>query len=211
MLKRLLFIFAFLIAFTNYAQSGFEIKKNRNKVVIPFKLINNLVFIPIKLNGEELTFLLDTGVEETILFSVNDNSELTLNNVEVIKLKGLGNSDAINGYKSSKNEINIKQFVDSNHSLYIVLDQEFNFSSQVGIPVNGILGYHFFKNNLVKIDYSKRKIYVYKKGHKVYRQLLNTYKKDSLIIDFNKPYVFETITNKGVKKYSKLLIDSGNS
>jgi hypothetical protein len=43
--------------------------KEVNKVKIPF-LINNLVFIPINVNGVE--FLLDSGVKETILFSLEE-------------------------------------------------------------------------------------------------------------------------------------------
>jgi hypothetical protein len=46
-------------------KKGFQFESGVNKISIPFKLINNLVFIPIKVNGVELNFLLDT---ETILF-----------------------------------------------------------------------------------------------------------------------------------------------
>ena len=127
--KPLVFILFYFFAFTAYPQSGFQIQKDKSKVVIPFKLINNLVFVSIKLNGEALTFLLDTGVEETILFSVNDDSELSLNQVEVIKLKGLGNSDAIKGYKSSNNLLAIKDFVDS---MFILLKTNTNANIQRG-------------------------------------------------------------------------------
>jgi hypothetical protein len=48
--------------------------KEVNKVKIPFQLINNLVFIPINVNGVELTFLLDSGVKETILFSLEEKN-----------------------------------------------------------------------------------------------------------------------------------------
>ena len=207
-----LMILCFLISDTTYAQSEFKIENQKSRITIPFKLINNLIFVPIKLNGEELTFLLDTGVEQTVLFSLNENNEVQLNDVEIIKLKGLGNGNAINGYKSSNNKLAIKKFVDLNHSLYIVLDQEFNFSSHVGIPVNGILGYHFFKNHLVEINYSRSRIYVYAKDNKKKtKKLQKRYTKDSISLELNKPYVFKNITNKGKTKYSKLLIDTGNS
>lgn len=209
--KSLLILVSFLFFSTSYSQEGFQIKRNKSKVVIPFKLINNLIFIPIELNGEELTFLLDTGVDQTILFSLNEDNEVELNNVEVIKLKGLGNSNAINGYKSSNNTVTIKQLVDKNHTIYIVLDQEFNFSSHVGIPVNGILGYHFFKNNVIEIDYHKKKIYVYNDNYKKRERLIKGLTKDSISIELNKPYILKSITSKGVTKKSKLLIDSGNS
>ncbi|MGV9003764.1 PDZ domain-containing protein [Flavobacterium sp.] len=211
-MQRPLLLFCFLLfTIVAYPQSGFQIQKGKSKVVIPFKLIDNLIFIPLTLNGEQLTFLLDTGVEESILFSLSEENQVALNDVEVIKLKGLGSSDAITGYKSSKNEVAVKQFVDTNHTIYIVLDQEFNFSSHVGIAVNGILGYHFFKNHLIEIDYTRQKIYVYAKDHKINRTLQKKYSKDSITLEMNKPYVFKNISNQRTTTRSKLLLDTGNS
>jgi hypothetical protein len=42
-----------------------------------------------------------------------------------------------------------------NHLLYIIVDQNFNISSHVGIPVNGIIGSSVF-NNLFEINYEER-------------------------------------------------------
>ncbi len=211
MLRKLLFIFFFLYSFTTYSQSGFQIEKGRSKVTIPFQLINNLIFIQVQMNGEELTFLLDTGVEETILFSLHEENQVVLNQVEAIKLKGLGSSEAIDGYKSSGNSIKIKHLIDANHTVYVVLDSEFNFSSNVGIPVNGILGYHFFKNHLVEIDYQRKKITVYPDNSKIIQKLERKFTKDSISIELSKPYVFKKIANKATTQLSKLLIDTGNS
>ena len=99
-LKLLLLFLLFTVY--GYSQSEFQINNSKNKVVIPFKLINNLIFIPVTVNGEELTFLLDTGVEQTILFSLDDKDEVKLFEVEKLKLKGLGSKDAIDSYKSSQ-------------------------------------------------------------------------------------------------------------
>lgn len=41
---------------------------NANQKKIKVKIINNLVLIPVKLNGYELTLLLDIGVNKTILY-----------------------------------------------------------------------------------------------------------------------------------------------
>jgi hypothetical protein len=51
--------------------------KKVNKVKIPFQLINNLVFIPINVNGVELTFIGFWG-KETILFSLEEKMKLAL-------------------------------------------------------------------------------------------------------------------------------------
>ena len=210
MFKSFLVFFVF-ITISIQAQSEFKFTTNKKKITIPFQLINNLVFIPVNLNGEELTFLLDTGVDETILFSLDETNEIELNHVESIKLKGLGKEDAIDAYKSSNNKLSVKQFVDNSHTVFIILDQEINFSSQVGIPVNGILGYNFFKDHLIKIDYKKRKVIIYSDEDKKCKNQLKSYHKDSISLELNKPYVHLSIRKDNVKQKSKLLIDTGNS
>lgn len=210
---RLKFLLVILLStvFT-FGQSDFQINNSKNKVVIPFKLINNLIFIPLKVNGEELTFLLDTGVEQTLLFSLDDKDEIKLFEVEKLRLKGLGSKEAIDAYKSSKNKLEINDFVDFNHEIYIVLDQEFNFSSQVGIPVNGIIGNNFFKKHIVEINYDRKKISVYNhKYKKIHDRLKKRFIKDSISIEEKKPYYISTIEQGQQKIPSKLLIDTGNS
>ncbi len=203
----LFFIFIFSI-FTN-AQNSFEIK-DAKKVVIPFKLINNLIFIPITVNGAELTFLLDTGVSETTIFSL-ENKELKLSPLEKMKFSGLGGSASIEGFKSDHNLGKIgENFINTSFTLYIILDQDFNISSHVGIPVNGIIGYHFFKNYPVVIDYSSKKITVY--GHNdLFRKKIKNFDELPIFIERNKPYIFADVEMSHVKNNSKLLIDLGNS
>jgi hypothetical protein len=207
-----LLFFLLLFSFYGYSQSDFQIENKRTKVVIPFKFINNLIFIPVIVNGVELIFLLDTGVEQTILFSLDDKEEVMLFELEKLKLRGLGSKEAIDSYKSSKNKVKIKDYVDYNHEIYIILDQEFNFSSHVGIPVNGIIGYNFFSKNIVEIDYDRKKIIVYDHNHKKIRNRLNKkFIMDSITIEGNKPYCVANIKSNNETVSSKLLIDTGNS
>lgn len=209
-LKPLFFFLFFPIC--GFSQSEFQINNPKNKVVIPFEFINNLIFIPVMINGEELTFLLDTGVEQTILFSLDEKEEVPLFNLEKLKLRGLGSKEAIDSYKSSKNKVQIKDMVDFNHEIYIILDQDFNFSSQVGIPVNGILGYNFFKKHIVEIDYDRKKIVVYEHTNKkIKSKLLKKFTKDSITIEECKPYIISNFRSENGLVPSKLLLDTGNS
>ena len=203
-------LFIFFTSF-GFSQSVFHIGNIKNKVVIPFQLINNLIFISINVNGEQLTFLLDTGVEETILFSLEDKEEVSFFDVKKIKLKGLGGANAIEALKSSKNKLEIKGLLDDNHDIFIILDQEFNFSSQVGIPVNGIIGYHFFKNHLVEIDYTRKRIIVYENDKKIKRRINKKFISEDISIENNKPYYNSDITSEQLIFPSKLLLDTGNS
>ena len=112
------FLFCFWIFFTFsvsvFSQDGFQFETDKTKITIPFQLINNLIFIPINVNGVELNFLLDTGVEETILLSLDDKEGLNFNNVEKIKLRGLGMEESIEGLRSNDNVLSVKELVGKN-------------------------------------------------------------------------------------------------
>lgn len=194
-----------------FGQSGFQFESNKKKVTIPFQLINNLIFIPIEVNGIELNFLLDSGVEETILLSLEDKTEVRFNSVQKIKLRGLGDKEAIEGMKSSNNTLSLNGLTDSHHDVYIVLDQDFNFSSHIGIPVNGIIGYHFFKNNLVEINYDKKKVIVYKDEAQLRKKTKKKYATIPIEMERSKPYLNADVFLNDTSVNAKLLLDLGNS
>ncbi len=204
-------IFIFIFSFPVLGQEGFLFEKGANKVVIPFQFINNLIFIPIKVNGVELNFLLDSGVEETILFSMQDKKEVRFFNVEKIALRGLGAEDSVEGLKSTNNTLEINSIKSTNHLLYIILDQSFNLSSHLGIPVNGIIGYHFLKNNLVEINYDRKRITIYKDTDKNKKRIERKYRKVPITIEKFKPYLYSNIVLNALDIPVKLLVDIGNS
>lgn len=211
MKKYIVLFFGVFLPFSLLGQGDFVMENNATKVTIPFKLINNLVFIPIKVNGVELNFLLDSGVEETILFSMEEKQEVSFNNVEKIKLRGLGSEEEIEGLKSTKNILETHGLKSNDHMVYIILDQSFNLSSHIGIPVNGIIGHKFFRNNLVEINYQKKKIVVHTNNPKFQEKLDKKFKLVPITIERSKPYIVTTATVNNVKIDAKLLIDIGNS
>ena len=211
MKKYIVLFFGVLTPFLLNAQNDFLIESGHSKVTIPFKLINNLIFIPIKVNGVELNFLLDSGVEETILFSMEDKQEVSFNNVEKIKLRGLGSEEEIEGLKSTNNVLTSHGLKSQNHLLYIILDQTFNLSSHIGIPVNGIIGHKFFKNNVVEINYQRKKITIHSNNEQVRKKLGKKFTSIPITIEKSKPYIEAVAVVDSQEIPAKLLIDIGNS
>ena len=207
--KTFIVLFTLCFAICN-AQDGFTINSNKNKITIPFQFINNLIFIPINVNGLELNFLLDTGVEETVLFGLEDSETSSFKNTEKIQLKGFGKEDFVEGLKSRNNKITCKDFIDNNHELYIVLDQNFNFSAQVGIPVNGIIGYKYFRDYLIETNYSNHKIIIYKESAKIRKRINSKFSTSDITIESNKPYLFTSIKFENKEIETKMLVDSGS-
>ncbi|WP_294328222.1 PDZ domain-containing protein [uncultured Chryseobacterium sp.] len=208
-MKIKLLLLGLLLGIFVHAQNSFRLV-NTQKAVIPFQLINNLIFIPVNINGADLTFMVDTGVAETILFSL-DNKEIKLSNVEKIKFSGLGGSLSIDGLKSDRNLARIGDvMINTSMSLYVILDEEFNISSHVGIPVNGVIGYHFFKDHPIAIDYISKKITVYE-NIEVLKKKVRKFNELPISIEKDKPYLSADVEMTREKKASKLLIDLGNS
>ncbi|MGO4905918.1 PDZ domain-containing protein [Flavobacterium sp. W20_MBD1_R3] len=211
MMRAAIFIFLVLLRTCVLAQEGFQFDKNSDKISVPFKFINNLVILPIKVNGVELNFLLDSGVEETILFSLEEKKEVRFFNAEKILLRGLGSQEAVEGLKSTGNLLQVENMSDTDHVLYIVLDPDFNLSSHIGIPVNGIIGFQFFRNNLVEINYTKKRVFVYREADKNRKRIQKKFKTFPVSIEKSKPYLKSTVFLNNKELEVKLLLDIGNS
>lgn len=117
--KLLIIIFLFLSLFKCYSQNDFRILNNNKKETIHFKLVNNLILPPVTINGEKLTFLLDTGVKQSLLFNVSTSDSLDLKKV---KIRGLGENKEFNALKSKNNLFRIKNVICPNFELLVILD-----------------------------------------------------------------------------------------
>lgn len=210
-----LFIIAIFTFSLNFkAQNSFRFKnQSKNHESIRFKLINNLIVIPIELNGKELSFILDSGVSRTILFKVTKNDSIDLNNVEKVLLQGLGEGEPVEALLSYNNRVSIKNLIGDNETICAILNDHFDLSSKMGTTIHGIIGYSLLRNFIVKINYRNKKIDFY--NPKTYR-----YKKCRkcenfpIVLNRKKPYIdlkvqIDTIGNKLTDV--KLLIDSGGS
>lgn len=210
MIKKI-FLLLFLATIPSvYSQKGFEFTKKK-KIIIPFQLLNNLIIIPVELNSVKLNFILDTGVDQTVLFSLEETDSVKFGKVEKIKIKGLGDGKPVEAFLATKNHLQIADFIDVNHQIYIILDQNINFSTQIGIPIHGIIGNEFFKNHFVEINYQTKKIKIHKDFNHFSAKKLKKYEQIPISIELGKPYLDtkSRIDNDLLK--TKLLIDTGGS
>lgn len=191
-------------------QSGFYLQNKKKKCRIPFQLVNNLPIIQVEINGTLLSFILDTGVKSTILFSLEEADSLQLRNTSPVKLQGLGSGGSIEALKSMNNRVKIGNVIDKNHSLYIIFDSALNFSPRMGIPIHGILGNEFFQNFIVKINYASEVITIY--DPKKY-SLKPCKRCEDMVLNFvaSKPYITLQTVSDNRQEEVKLLVDSGSS
>lgn len=191
-------------------QSGFHFLGSKKKDCIAFELVNNLPIVKVEVNGTMLSFILDTGVKSSILFSLEDSDSVRFRNTSAVRLNGLGAGGSVEALRSLGNTVKVGKTIDENHSIYIIFDSSLNFSPRMGVPIHGILGNDFFQNFVVKINYSKEKITVYDSK----RYFLKKCRKcEDLALEFDgdKPYIKLLTSSENSLNEVTLLVDSGSS
>jgi len=207
--KKITFLL-FFSCLCSFSQGKFILQGGDNDK-ISFKLINNLIIIPVEINGVELSFLLDTGVSKPIMFNfLNITEELNINQTEKIYLRGLGEGESVEALRSRNNILRIGKAISISQSLYAIFDPTLNFAPRLGVPIHGIIGYDFLKDFVVEINYSSKFIRLHTPEKYKPKRCSSC---EVFDIEFfnNKPYIVGAITVNEKEIPVTLLIDSGGS
>ncbi|MFV0267255.1 MAG: aspartyl protease family protein [Draconibacterium sp.] len=192
---------------------GFLFDDPRDKrITIKFKSASNLIIIPVNINDSDtLNFILDTGVRYPIITELPFVNKLNLNYMMPVKIKGLDEGEGLTAYRSGGNTMHIDGLTARNQEVQMVIDEDFQISHMLGIPVHGLIGFNLFKDYVVEIDYADERLVLYKPEYYKYRDR----NKDIIMplhFDGNKPYVRTTIVTDEMKDVPvKLLVDTGAS
>lgn len=212
--KKQILIALFLLVFPllGFGQT-FGLPDGQKHEKVKFQLINNLVIVPIQVNGTPLSFVLDTGVSTPILFNLSDKDSIQINEVSEITIQGLGEGEPIQALRSRNNSFKLGGIENKTQGLYVVLDKSLNFSPSLGIPIHGIIGYDLFRDFVVEMNYSSGNI-------KLYNPEFYKYKKSKknrtlpLTIIRKKAYVDGEVFLKDDENESvsvRMLLDTGSS
>jgi hypothetical protein len=205
----LLFLMFSILKLYSQSENNFQFeRKNKSSYKINFVNFNNLIIVEIKLNGQPFNFLLDTGVDKTVVFGLEANSNVFMKNAEKILVRGVSGAKETYAYKTNNNKFQVGKLTDKNHTLYAIFDSDFNLSDKIGYPVQGIIGRDFFKDHTVKINYITNKIKVYnpKKRPKINKK----YDSLNLRLFKNKPYIQTYLQQTDSLEKFTFLLDSGS-
>ncbi len=193
-----------------FSQNDFVIDNEEGEFKQKFELVNDLVIVPVEVNGRKMSFLLDTGVTSTILFSLTTEDSASVKSPRIIYLRGMGIGKPLRALKSNHNNFRIGDALSRDHSLYIIEGAIFDISNRLGFPLNGILGYDFFKDFVIEFNYKRKFMKVYNKEQYEYRRCrrcidipLKFYK--------NKSYLTGMVSISGEEDHQvELLLDTGS-
>ena len=131
--KHIILILAIILAiFPSYAQGKMAFLKDQKKQKLSFEFINNVIIIPVTLNGKKLSFILDTGARSTILFGDAISDSLQLNNQVMTKIRGLGAGNSVDAIVSKNNRIKIKDIYGYN----LITRKEFQITADSAHQTN---------------------------------------------------------------------------
>ncbi|HTJ50948.1 MAG TPA: retropepsin-like aspartic protease, partial [Cyclobacteriaceae bacterium] len=212
MIKKLFLLLAVsLISLSGWCQVlGFSITEGRKRVDIPIEINNNLIIIPVILNGMlPLKFILDTGVRTTILTEKTYTDILNLPYSRKYTISGPGGVKIVDAYVTNNVSLDLPGIHGEGHAMLVLEEDYLQLRNYLGTDVHGILGYELFSRFIIKIDYEKRILTVMLPEKFTPRK---KFQKIPIRIEDTKPYVMaEVIQTNGTEMTAKFLIDTGAS
>jgi len=186
----------------------FELKNNAKSTSMRFKLIRNLVVIKLNINDKgPFNFILDTGVGMMVITDPKMVDSINLQSKRTIRIAGLGEGDEFEAYVTPPLKIDIPDLTSYDVSATILKTEHFNLSGFVGIPIHGLLGYEFFNNLAVKLNFADSTLTAYRpKDVRLFRRG----ERIPITIEGHKPYM-QTVAllPNGTMQQCKLIIDLG--
>jgi hypothetical protein len=202
----LLYLNCFILTST-YAQS-FDIDNYHKRVSIPFRLVRNMVIIQLQINNKgPFNFVMDTGVGLMIITDPEVIDSLKIPVRRLLKLRGFGENESYEAYASPVLNIEIPGLTSYGICAAVLKKDQFGLSNYAGMPIHGLLGYEFFNNLAVKVNFSDSTLTVYRHTDR------KKFAKGDMVpitIEDHKPYMEANVVmpNGSVKK-SKLVVDLG--
>lgn len=224
MVLRLIIVFSFLALLPSFrlaAQDDLRlINRKQTNYRITYEVAQNLIIIPVRINSSPpLRFVLDSGISNTIITELTGLDTLALNYARQLKISGLGDGVSAEAWYSTGNLMIVDQedypgtgIRGDSVEVFIMMDNRFELSQQLGIQVNGLLGSDFFSDFVVEIEPLDRYITFWDREHYNFRKIRKSFTPVPLTILNNKAYVDAFVEQEdGTSLTTRLLIDTGAS
>lgn len=205
-------LFILLLSFSQAPAQilGFQLENGKHRVQIPIETYNNLIVVPIILNGRlPLKFVIDTGVRTAILTEKAFTDILGLPYSRKYSISVPGRIKSVDAYVTSNVSLEMPGVKGNGHAL-LVLDEDYlELRNYLGNDVHGILGYELFSRFIVETDYAHKTLTLtlpkyYKPRRRFHRLEMN--------IEDTKPFIRASVVQQDQSRINaKLLVDSGAS
>lgn len=208
-----IFLMLILLLSVDVVSQKFTINDGKPHFKISFKQVNNLILIPLSVNGSfPMDFILDTGSPYTLI--TNDQAKLYFDpkKGEPISIRGLGKEQArLEAYLSPGNSVEVGSAFSPSVSIVILNDRLFDYSSYLGLPIYGIIGYDLMKDFVVKINYRNKTLHFYTPDYFYKKKNTRRYTELPLTLERAKPFIELSSVIGEQPARLRLLVDTGST
>ncbi|HET9488018.1 MAG TPA: aspartyl protease family protein [Chryseosolibacter sp.] len=211
MIRRYLLLVCFLSSFYAFSQGlGFTLADGKKQVEIPIEIYNNLIVVPVVLNGAlPLKFILDTGVRTAILTEKTFSDILNLSYSRKYTISGPGGEQIIDAYITNNVSLELPGVIGRGHAMLVLGQDYLELRNYLGTDVHGILGYELFSRFIIEVDYERKVLTLMLPKH--FRRK-RKFQSIPIKIEDTKPYITTSVVlADGTQLTAKLLVDSGAS
>ena len=167
-----------------------------------------MIVIQLTINDKgPFNFILDTGVGLMLITDPKLVDSINIQNKHTLQIAGLGKGEDFEAYVTSPLNIGIQGLKSYDVGAAILKKDVLGLSNYAGTHIHGLLGYEFFSNLAVKIDFSDSTLTVWQpKNMRIFRKGV----KIPISIEDRKPYLnAKIIFTNGTKVNNKLVLDLG--
>jgi hypothetical protein len=189
---------------------GFVLEPGRKRVQIPFELQNNLIVVPVVVNGMlPLRFILDTGVQTAILTEKAFADILNLQYTRKYTISAPGAEKSVNAFVTNNVTLEMPGIRGMGHALLVLEEDYLELRNYLGTDVHGILGYELFSRFIIEINYERKIMTISTPARYRHGRNFETLR---MTVEDTKPYINATVTlTNGAHLNAKMLVDSGAS
>jgi predicted aspartyl protease len=131
----------------------FAFARGLRQAVLPFRLVNNHIYVDARLNGRAYSLLLDTGASNVM--TPTTARALRLSPVGEARVRGAG-ENTLSAAFTKVDRLTLGG-VTLRRQLFAVVPLE-QLGDVEGVPFHGLIGYELFKRFVVRVDYAARSI-----------------------------------------------------
>ena len=180
-------------------------------VEIPFRFESNFIIVDVRMNGAfPMNFIFDTGAEHTLLFKKTYTDLLGVDYGKRIKIFGSDLQSYVYANIVRNIHFRVPPLDDVRMDFLVMQEDYIKMDELIGLNIDGILGAQFFRHHIIKIDYRRGLITMYKKEE--FPKPSNKYIPYPVNLKRNKPYIAaKSYVNRIDSAQLTLLLDTGAS
>ncbi len=139
----------------NNNEEGIHFEEGFKESILPFKIVDNLIIIPVNLNGLQLNFILDSGTRSILVFS---NKKISNSIVDTYHKKDLSDLNKnLNGTIYYGIQLKLPGIVGEKLPI-IIIDKKMRNNLTINGRIDGIIGYNLFSKFSVEVDFNKEQV-----------------------------------------------------